>query len=300
MSTNLPARSTPRLSSPMRSSSLVRSSSVLRPYLTKTFGAVGLVVGAVLGLVVLQIVGLVVFGIVGAAAGVLLGAVTAASFSRRAVDVVRSSVSAVEAGPADEPRLFNLLESLSVVAGVGMPRVSVAESATGSINVMTLVDPAGGAEAEIVVTADLTRNLSRIALEGVVATSMARIKSGRLEGQVEAAALSIEAPWFVPRSLRERIASEANSAVDVFDIDVRACAYTRFPPGLAEAYEAMAAATTVTSAAPEACDALWIAPPRPAQAAQIDANDATSGSTVGIRDAESVTLAERIALLREI
>lgn len=299
MSSTLPTRSTARSSSSSSS-----SGSVLRPFLTKAFGAAGLVVGALLGVVVLKVVGLVVLGVVGAVAGALLGSVTAASFSRRALQVVRSSVSAVDAEPADEPRLFNLLESLSVVAGVPIPHVSVVDSSAGdarnAMNIMTLADPSGGTDAEIVVTADLTRGLSRIALEGIVATSMARIKSGHLERQVEAAALQIERPWFVPTALRNRIARDANAAVVVFDIDVQACGYTRFPPGLAEAYETMVAATTVTSAAPEACDSLWLAPPRPSHGAAIDAAEAASGSTVGSRDGESVTLVERIALLREI
>ena len=274
------------------------TASALRPYLTKVFGAAGLILGALVGLVVLRVVGLVVLGVVGAVAGAFAGSTLATSFSRRALQVVRSSVVAREVGPSDEPRLFNLLESLAAVAGVPMPRVSVVDAA--SMNVMTLVDPSGGAEAEIVVTTDLTRRLSRIALEGVVATSMARIKSGRLESQVEAAALSIERPWFVPAALRERMVAAANGAVDVFDIDVRACGYTRFPPGLAEAYESMNAATTVTSVAPEACDSLWIASPRAVSGGRIDASGGVAGSTVEQRADEVVTLVERIALLREI
>jgi hypothetical protein len=269
----------------------------------KTFGAAGFVVGAILGFVLAKIVGLFAMGLVGAASGVFVGSAVAGSFSRRALHVVRSSVTAVEAEPADEPRLFNLIESLSVVAGVSMPRVSVVEtdsSISESMNVMTLVDPVGGADAEIIVTANLARGLSRIALEGIVATSMARIKSGHLEGQVEAAALLLENPWFVSKRVRERIADEANGAVDLFDIDVRACAYTRFPPGLAEAYEEMNAATTVTSVAPGPCDPLWLAVPRASEARRIDATDTTSGSTVNQRVGESVTLVARIALLREI
>lgn len=275
----------------------------LRSYLTKSFGAAGLIVGALVGFVALQVVGLVLLGLLGAVAGAFAGSALATSFSRRALQIVRSSVEATEVGPSDEPRLFNLLESLAAVAGVPMPRVSVVAAA--SMNVMTLVDPAGGAEAEIVVTADLTQRLSRIALEGVVATSMARIKSGQLEGQVEAAALSIERPWFVPKTLRERMVAAASGGVDVFDIDVRACAYTRFPPGLAEAYETMNVATTVTSAAPAACDSLWIASPRAASpgasaGGRIDASERVAGSTVEQRGDEVVTLVERIALLREI
>lgn len=270
----------------------------LRSYLMKSFGVAGLIVGALIGFVAIRVVGLVVLGLLGAVAGAFAGSVLATSFTRRALQIVRSSVDATEVGPSDEPRLFNLLESLTAVAGVPMPRVSVVDAA--SMNVMTLVDPAGGAEAEIVVTADLTRRLSRIALEGVVATSMARIKSGRLEGEVEAAALSIEQPWFVPKALRERMVAAANGGIDVFDIDVRACGYTRFPPGLAEAYEAMAAATTVTSVAPDACDFLWIASPRVEAEGGIDARDRVPGSTVDQRGDEVVTLVERIALLREI
>jgi hypothetical protein len=302
MSTTLPARSTARSSS-FLGTSIFGASSALRVHLMKAFGAIGCVVGAVLGLVILKVVGLIVVGLVGAVAGVFVGSATAASFSRRALDIVRSSVTAFEAEPAEEPRLFNLVESLSVVAGVSMPRVSVTApeaSPSGAMNVMVLVDPAGASDAEIVVTADLARGMSRIALEGVVATSMARIKSGHLEAQVEAAALTIEGPWFVTKRVRERIFHEANAAVDMFDIDVRACGYTRFPPGLAEAYEAMDAATTVTSAAPESCDSLWLASPQPTNGSRNDATAATSGSTVGQRDGERVTLAERIALLREI
>lgn len=283
--------------SAVRSSSTLGGSS-LRSYLVRVFGGVGLFFGALLGFLVLGVVGLVAVGLVGFGAGALVGSVLATSFSRRALHVVRSAIVAKEVDPADEPRFFNLLESLSAVAGVPMPRVSVVD--VGSLNVMTLVDPAGVADSEIVVTSDLTRQLSRIALEGIVATSMARIKSGRLESQVEAAALSIVRPWFVPKGVRDRMVGAANEAVDMFDIDVQACGYTRFPPGLAEAYEAMSAATTVTSAAPSSCDPLWIASPRPAEGERIDATEAAAGSTVDRRSDEVVTLVERIALLREI
>jgi hypothetical protein len=281
-----------------RSASMGAGSAPVRSFLVKVGICLGATLGAIVGFLVLQVIGLVVFVVVGAVAGFGLGSWLAGALLSRALVTVGNAVDARPVTASEHPRVFNLLEGLCAGSGVSMPKVSLTSDNT--MNVMTLVDPAGKEQAEIIITSGIARDLSRIALEGIVATSLARIKSGRLESQVAAAAVLLEAPWFVPRAVRERLAREANTVSDSFDIDMRASSITRFPPGLAEAYESMLVATTVTSCAPNACDALWLADPRRSGGSGNDLTGVVEGSTVLSQADERPSLVERVALLREI
>lgn len=273
----------------------------LRRGATILWTAFGAVVGAVVGFVSASVVGLVIGAIVLGAGG----AVVAVSLVRRFVDSALSSVvagiGARELDADGAPRLFNLLQGLCATAGVSVPRVSVTDDA--SINVFVAADPSGEARAEVVVTRGFVDALERIEMEGAVAVCLARLRSGLAEAQTLAVALVAGEPWFIPGPARRRVIAAALSGQAIFDADVKGVAITRYPPGLAAAFQRMIDTSTRVSGAVVDGNFLWLADP--AGESGNDAGAAPAGSRVeasGVRPNgdERPPLAERLALLREI
>lgn len=273
----------------------------LRRGATILWVGVGAVVGAVLGFVLASVVGLIVGAAVLGVAGGLFVTMLVGRLVDGALSSVVAGIDAREIGADEAPRLFNLLQGLCATAGVSAPRVSVTRDA--SINVLVAADPAAESRAELVVTQGFVDTLERIEMEGAVAVCLARLRSGLAEAQTLAAAVAAADPWFIPGTARRRAISSAWSGQAIFDADVKGVAITRYPPGLAAAFQRMVDASTLVSGAVVNANHLWLADP--AGESLNDAGGVRSGSRVeasGDRPSgeERPPLAERLALLREI
>lgn len=274
---------------------------VLRRAAMILWSAIGGAVGAVVGFVLAGVVGLVLGAIVLGVGGAVLGVTLVGRFVDSALSSVMADVDAREVNADGAPRLFNLLQGLSATAGVSAPRVSV--TADSSINAFVAADPAGDARAEIVVTRGFVDGLERIEMEGVVAACLARLRSGLAESQTLGVALAKGEPWFIPGPARRRVIEAALSGQAIFDADVKGAAITRYPPGLAAAFQRMIDTSTRVSGAVVEGNFLWLADP--AGESLNDTRDAQSGSRVepsGVRsiDEDRPPLLERLALLREV
>ena len=279
--------------------SVINSAALLRRAVAVVWGGVGIVVGAVVGFVALSVVGLIVGAVL---VGVVLGAVGAAlagRFVESAVDVVLSRVPSRSLDAAGAPRLFNLLHGLCASAGVTVPNVAVTDDE--GINALVVADPSRSGPAEMVVTRGFADRLERIEMEGALAVCLARLRSGLVETQTLAVALSIASPWFIPGASRRRVVEASFTGQAVFDADVKGVGITRYPPGLAAAFQQMLAGSTRVASADPRSAVLWLA--SPSGESDVSSNDTrptAGGSRVETSIEEHPPLSERLALLREI
>lgn len=261
-------------------------------------GAIGVVVGAVVGFVLLKVVGLVIGVLVVGGAAAAYGTFVVGRVVDGALDVVMARVESQRLDTATAPRLFNLLEGLCAVTGVQMPVVSV--TSDGGINALTAADPARERNAELVVTSGLVEQLERIEMEGVIAVCLARLRSGSAEDETLVTALRIHKPWFLTTSTMRRLADSVHGG-DVFDADVKGAGITRYPPGLAAAYQRMIDTSTLVTGFDVELANLWVADPRgETQVADNVAASRAEGSRVETPTDSRPPLHERLALLREI
>ena len=265
------------------------------------WATVGVVLGAVLGFVLVNIVGLVVGAVVLGAGGVLLALTLVGRFVDTALSKAMGSVVAREIEADDAPRLFNLLQGLCATAGVSVPRVSI--TGDTSINALVAADPAGESRAELVVTQGFVDALERIEMEGAVAVCLARLRTGLAEAQTLCAALTATTPWFIPAPVRRGAVSSVRTGQVIFDADVKGVAITRYPPGLAAAFQRMIDTSTRVAGTSQHGNFLWLADPT--GESLNDTRGTDSGSRVEYSgdtssEDERPPLAERLALLREI
>lgn len=262
---------------------------------------IGAVVGGIAGLLVAKLIGLLVGALILAGAGVLVAMTLVARLVDSALGKVTGAIDAREANVDDAPRLFNLMQGLCATAGVASPRVSLTDDT--SINAMVAADPAGESRAAIVVTQGFVDCLDRIEMEGALAVCLARLRSGLAEAQTLAAVVGVDAPWFVPGSVRRRIVAAASSGQALFDSDVKGVGITRYPPGLAAAIERMLEGSTRVSGALAHTKLLWLADPAgesPNDTRGAGDGPRVEGSGVGSSGEDRPALTERLALLREI
>ncbi|HWG74582.1 MAG TPA: M48 family metalloprotease [Acidimicrobiales bacterium] len=225
------------------------------------FGAIGLLAGVVVAVVILVVV---------AGAG---GTALWATADRRAV----AGIGGVPADPRVHARLYNLVDGLCAAAGVAPPRLLVVDDA--ALNAVAVGrDPR---RATLAVTTGLLRDLSRIELEAVLANELVRIKRrSTLPGTLAAGAGPLA------RRIAQR--SEREEAVDM-----AAVALTRYPPGLASAFEKMASVGTALARPALTVAGLWLAEPiGAARAGHAGGGRGTAG--------ERRPLPERVAALREL
>lgn len=204
--------------------------------------AVGLVVGLVLAVLVHPVVGVV--------AGIAAGVVAHRLAGRDADGAVLRSLGGRPADPVREARLHNLVEGLSLAAGVPPPALQVLDD--DRPNALAL--GRGARTATVVVTSGLLEQLERVELEAVLAHELSHIRSGDTEPGTLAAHLS-RLP-LVGGLVRSGLIDADREAI----ADLNGVAVTRFPPGLAAALEKLrgAASPGALPPGPAACHHLWI------------------------------------------
>lgn len=216
-------------------------------------GLLGLLGGPVVAVVVLVVVA------AGLAAWVWVGA------DRR----VARAVGGRPADPRREARALNLIEGLSLTAGIHPPALVVVEAEGANLAVWGR-DPA---RTTIAATTRLLADLPRIELEGILAAAVVEVRAGVLGPATLAAGL--------PGAGRRLVSSAEGRDART---DAAAARLTRFPPGLAAALERVAATgASVAAGGPDRAH-LWLVNPAPA-------GSATPGRTAP---------ADRAAALREL
>jgi heat shock protein HtpX len=223
---------------------------------------------------------------------VFSGALAFASYWK--ADAVALAVSrAHPADPAQYPRLYNLVEGLTIASGLPMPRIYIVD------------DPAPNAfatgrnprHAAIAVTTGLLEKMNRVELEGVLAHELSHVKNYDILVStiavtlVGAVALLSDIAfrtmyWNGGRVARAGDRENNNNPLAIFGLlfvmlaplvawamqaaisrrreslaDASAVQMTRYPPGLVSALEKLLADTTVTHSASKATAHLWIEQP---------------------------------------
>lgn len=210
---------------------------------------VGVVVLVVLALVGLPWLGALVIAVVAGAAvvgGLRLGAWRL---------LIRLTGGQTPDGTAEET-LTNVLEGLCMNHGIPTPELRVIRS--DSINALAAARTP--AHAAIVVTTGAVEQLERIALEGLLAHHLCRIRRGdaafeTLVGIVVAWPLGA-AGW-----LRRRVMSRVLPAGRSLEADFEAVSLTRYPPGLLSALMTLSGQTAEVPSATVAALHMWIDEP---------------------------------------
>jgi heat shock protein HtpX len=245
----------------------------------------------------------------GAIVGVFIAMILTVSAIAKADAIVLSRVKAAPADPVRHQRLLNVVEGLSVTAGLQMPEVYVIEDDAPNACVV-----AGGRHRNaLVVTTGLLARLDRIQLEGVVSHLVVRIRSGHIQTLTRIAVL-IGAPVLLGESLARRRGTGVFARVLFLTayivgplmrwlvgvqpdsvVDVVACRLTRYPPGLAAALDEISQSETAVEFASMTTAHLWFVDPL------FHAAGATNGPVrLHSLFASHSPLGERIALLKEM
>lgn len=206
-------------------------------------------------LVVVAVLGALAAGpLVGLVLGVVLTGAVAAWLWRSGPSLAARALAAPVADRVTHARLHNVVEGLCTAAGVPKPELLVVD------------DPAPNAlaygrdprSATLVITSGLLERLNRIELEGVVARELAGIKNG----DIHPATLGVALLAVVGRfgALADRV-RRAAVPVSPAAADANGVAITRYPPGLAAAYEKLRADGPSVRVGAATTNHLWLVPP---------------------------------------
>jgi heat shock protein HtpX len=207
-------------------------------------GVPAVVLGAVSLFVAGPVVGVVVLVVVGSA----LGAWARFGGERR----VLASIGGRHADPTTDARLCNLVEGLSIGAGLRQPRLIVIDSP--GLNAMAAgIRPAAGI---LGVTTGLLNELERIELEAVLAAELLQIR------RRETLPATVLVATF---GLGQTIALPADQDARG---DQAAVALTRYPPALAAALEKLDAKGAAVAGQPASMAHLWLVDPSPTPVAR--------------------------------
>jgi heat shock protein HtpX len=197
-----------------------------------------LVLGAVAFVVAGIIFGIVVFVVV---------ALALVAWARFAGDSrVLAHIGGRDADPKKDARLCNLVEGLSIGAGVRQPRLRVIDSR--GLNALAAGTTPG--RSIVAVTSGLLNELERIELEAVLAEELVQIRYNEtLPGTVLAATFGVGQGSAL---LADRDARADQGAVGL----------TRYPPALAAALEKIETKGSTVEGQPSYMAHLWLADPR--------------------------------------
>jgi heat shock protein HtpX len=195
----------------------------------------------ILGLVGLLVSGLVLAAVVfGVAAIALTAWIGFAGDSR-----VLAGMGGRDADPKADARLCNLVEGLSISAGVRQPRLRVIDSP----GLNAIAAGTTSARSVVGVTSGLLQELNRIELEAVLAEEIVQIRRNEtLPGTVVAATFGLGRGAAV---LTDRDARADQAAVEL----------TRYPPALAAALEKIEAKGSAVEGQASYMAHLWLADP---------------------------------------
>ncbi len=218
--------------------------------------ALAAVVGAALGAVVCVILPSVPWWF-----GLAFGVVPAWWVSRRlrsADGVVLDELDVREPSVSELARLDNLLDGLSLAAGLEVPDIVVIDAPGLNAAAVTAAD-----RSSVVVTTGLLGELDRIELEAVAAELLVRIGSGQAERFTAAAAtvgIELVDRGGPLRSLGTELMRRLVGGDGDVDADTDAVRLTRYPPGLIGALAKMDQLGSSIDVVTDGTAHLWIGP----------------------------------------
>jgi heat shock protein HtpX len=247
--------------------------------------------------------------------GVVSGAVGAYSALRFGASTILSISGAQPASREKYARFHNLVDGLSVGAGVVRPELYVVQS--GGANVFTVARAPG--KTSLCATTGLLRKLDRIELEAVVAHELTHVRALETYSNTVTVATVGSVPlladytdlavqngrkWMWPLALLFGLLMFAaplfawllRRSTDPDQeclADLRGVAVTRYPPGMAAALETLKNTSTVVDSGSRAAAHLWISSP-------FGEDDTNSGARSAELFETHSPLEERIAVLREL
>jgi heat shock protein HtpX len=212
--------------------------------------------GAAVGAAAGAVAGVFAGAPAGAAVAAVLAVAGAAATWRAGAPVALALCRARPAGPAEQPRLHNLVEGLCAAAGLSKPHLYVVEDQWRN----SFAVGRSPRHASLVVTTGLIDSLDRVELEGVLAHELSHVKADDVSlSSVVAATLGCAAV-LVPALCRAANAVAGRDREQLADL--AAVTLTRYPPGLISALEAVRdspSAASVSRAALRATSHLWLA-----------------------------------------
>ncbi len=170
-------------------------------------------------------------------------------------------------GPADEPRLANVIDGICLLVGVERPELFVHPATAANAAVFGRRPD----RTTVVVTQGLLGGLDRIELEAVVARLLTQVRDGRT-AYLTTAVTTVGLPALMWRALwpltQARLERKVNTGND-FDEDAEAVKLTRYPPGLVAALKTVSG-TGAGVGVPMATWPLWLADPRAGDVSHFD------------------------------
>ncbi len=169
-------------------------------------------------------------------------------------------IGATEANRSDNPRLDNLVEGLALSIGAVEPDVYILDDS--GLNAIAIRQ---GERRAIAVTSALIAQVDRVALEGVVAELLVRLRSGEAETATVASGLLgplVDGPLApLLRGIGSKLLGGLAVEEQAIQADLAAVAVTRYPPGLGTALETIAQKGARPKSATIRNDHLWLVPP---------------------------------------
>ncbi len=216
----------------------------------------------------LVIVGVIAFALVpgvGWWVGALIGAASAMALIAvrlhgAAVSRLLNTIGAEAASEVDHARYYNLVEGLSLAAGIAQPDLYVLDDEARNVAALARSD-----QGAIVITAGLLDSLDRIGLEGIIAEALVRISNGDAEaatlgsslfGPLISGPLAAVTKPMASMGLRQLLGSDRDLLSDR-----AAVALTRYPPGLLAALDVVRAGSPIVGEPNPVTDHVWLVPP---------------------------------------
>jgi heat shock protein HtpX len=245
----------------------------------KAIGVPALLVPIGLAIAVVVALILIVVGaplVVAVPVAVVLGAAVAVGFFLAAEPAVVGKLQVRIVDDIDEPRLYNMVDGLCDSHGFRQPTLAVVhDDAQNAVVYGRTAD-----RATLAVTSGLLAQASRMELEGLLARELALANHPGLP----AATVLVPILRVLPAGLRARVLGWFLGAQRTVLDDIGAVRYTRYPPGLVAALDALGRGSTVVAGAGHASSHLWVVTP-------------TATASAGL---PTPTIDERIAALREL
>ncbi|WP_420431572.1 M48 family metalloprotease [Candidatus Poriferisocius sp.] len=216
-------------------------------------GLLGVVAGAVV-LVALALVGLP--WLVALVIAVVAGAAVVGGLRLTAWRLLLRLTGSQTPDGAAEEILANVLEGLCMNHGIPTPELRVIRS--DSINALAAARTP--AHAAIVVTTGAVEQLDRIALEGLLAHHLCRIRRGDAAFETLVGIL-LAWPLGAAGWLRRRVMSRVLPAGRSLQADFEAVSLTRYPPGLLSALMTLSGQTAQVPSSTVAALHMWIDEP---------------------------------------
>ncbi|MDE3085273.1 MAG: M48 family metalloprotease, partial [Acidobacteriota bacterium] len=197
----------------------------------RTVAAVPGVAALVVGVVVGAAVGAAVAG---AVVGAVVGAAVVGALWRGSTRMVLRALAARPVDEEEAPGPCTLVEGLCASMGLGVPELFVVDDPLPN----ALAVGRGPEDSALVLTSGLVDTLDPVALEGVLAHELSHVKANDVAPATVAAALALVVGLGpATAGIVHRLAGRGRE----FEADRRAVGVTRYPPGLRQALDAMAA-----------------------------------------------------------